>query len=397
MDHLEKRKFNSNITQEQSETGINVSSRQRVYRSYFNESLRKKIMLGMDCASSNSKTTVDNNCDSELVNFDGEINERGSERMDIDRNNKKCVLLHRDTVSSKDYSNKSRNDSANKCDLMPKIIENNDISPAGNKIREDEKCCNPNARTPKVERNSHSPEPSPDAARSHTSFCVSDILDPSKFTGGPTGTRQRVWHPWIEESANQRQDTDQEIEEENLFAREKDDDEDETLNMEHDDDDMSSSADDKVDMLDGDDSMKKSSDSYNKSGGKPRRARTAFTYEQLVSLENKFKTTRYLSVCERLNLALSLNLTETQVKIWFQNRRTKWKKQNPGMDVNSPTISPSSGSVSSFSSPYSSGVLYGHPYLPNHGLMGALGLLRAHPAYSGQNHPAYYPYFSQTT
>ncbi|XP_076069198.1 uncharacterized protein LOC143041246 [Oratosquilla oratoria] len=72
--------------------------------------------------------------------------------------------------------------------------------------------------------------------------------------------------------------------------------------------------------------------------GKPRRARTAFTYEQLVSLENKFKQTRYLSVCERLNLALALNLTETQVKIWFQNRRTKWKKQNPGCDVNAPTI-----------------------------------------------------------
>ncbi|XP_064125170.1 NK1 transcription factor-related protein 2 [Loxodonta africana] len=65
---------------------------------------------------------------------------------------------------------------------------------------------------------------------------------------------------------------------------------------------------------------------------KPRRARTAFTYEQLVALENKFRATRYLSVCERLNLALSLSLTETQVKIWFQNRRTKWKKQNPGAD-----------------------------------------------------------------
>ncbi|KAL8187218.1 UNVERIFIED_CONTAM: hypothetical protein K2H54_039914 [Gekko kuhli] len=65
---------------------------------------------------------------------------------------------------------------------------------------------------------------------------------------------------------------------------------------------------------------------------KPRRARTAFTYEQLVALENKFRATRYLSVCERLNLALSLSLTETQVKIWFQNRRTKWKKQNPGVE-----------------------------------------------------------------
>ena len=52
---------------------------------------------------------------------------------------------------------------------------------------------------------------------------------------------------------------------------------------------------------------------YDSKSSKPRRARTAFTYEQLVSLENKFKTTRYLSVCERLNLALSLNLTETQV------------------------------------------------------------------------------------
>ncbi|VDL61332.1 unnamed protein product [Hymenolepis diminuta] len=70
---------------------------------------------------------------------------------------------------------------------------------------------------------------------------------------------------------------------------------------------------------------------------KARRARTAFTYEQLVTLENKFQSTRYLSVYERLNLALALNLTETQVKIWFQNRRTKWKKQNPGKDVNSPT------------------------------------------------------------
>lgn len=61
-------------------------------------------------------------------------------------------------------------------------------------------------------------------------------------------------------------------------------------------------------------SKKKKSANDSKTG-KPRRARTAFTYEQLVALENKFKTTRYLSVCERLNLALSLRLTETQVSI----------------------------------------------------------------------------------
>jgi len=58
-------------------------------------------------------------------------------------------------------------------------------------------------------------------------------------------------------------------------------------------------------------------DQTSSKSGKPRRARTAFTYEQLVSLENKFKTTRYLSVCERLNLALSLRLTETQVSNYF--------------------------------------------------------------------------------
>lgn len=81
---------------------------------------------------------------------------------------------------------------------------------------------------------------------------------------------------------------------------------------------------------------------------RPRRARTAFTYEQLVALENKFRATRYLSVCERLNLALALSLTETQVKIWFQNRRTKWKKQNPGaadsiLQTPSSSVSPGAG------------------------------------------------------
>ncbi|KAL0105043.1 hypothetical protein PUN28_016580 [Cardiocondyla obscurior] len=98
--------------------------------------------------------------------------------------------------------------------------------------------------------------------------------------------------------------------------------------------------------------------SNSNTSGKPRRARTAFTYEQLVRLENKFKTTRYLSVCERLNLALELQLTETQVKIWFQNRRTKWKKQNPGLDVNSPTVP----TTPPHPSPYAPAFLFAHPH-----------------------------------
>ncbi|NXA03253.1 NKX12 protein, partial [Sapayoa aenigma] len=91
--------------------------------------------------------------------------------------------------------------------------------------------------------------------------------------------------------------------------------------------------------------------------GKPRRARTAFTYEQLVALENKFRATRYLSVCERLSLALSLSLTETQVKIWFQNRRTKWKKQHPGADGAAPAASPAAAAGGGSPSPPGSAAL----------------------------------------
>nr|SIW59170.1 Bar [Euperipatoides kanangrensis] len=60
---------------------------------------------------------------------------------------------------------------------------------------------------------------------------------------------------------------------------------------------------------------------------KPRKARTAFTDLQLQRLEKSFERQKYLSVQDRMDLAASLNLTDTQVKTWYQNRRTKWKRQ----------------------------------------------------------------------
>ncbi|XP_023268206.1 homeobox protein pnx-like [Seriola lalandi dorsalis] len=64
-----------------------------------------------------------------------------------------------------------------------------------------------------------------------------------------------------------------------------------------------------------------------RSKGKSRRIRTAFTVEQLHILEHSFQRCHYLSVLERHTIASALRLSETQVKIWFQNRRTKWKKE----------------------------------------------------------------------
>ncbi|KAL3278447.1 hypothetical protein HHI36_013768 [Cryptolaemus montrouzieri] len=63
-------------------------------------------------------------------------------------------------------------------------------------------------------------------------------------------------------------------------------------------------------------------------GRKPRRRRTAFTHAQLAFLERKFRCQKYLSVADRSDVADALNLSETQVKTWYQNRRTKWKRQN---------------------------------------------------------------------
>ncbi|KAM7348115.1 homeobox protein B-H1-like [Cochliomyia hominivorax] len=60
---------------------------------------------------------------------------------------------------------------------------------------------------------------------------------------------------------------------------------------------------------------------------KQRKARTAFTDHQLQTLEKSFERQKYLSVQERQELAHKLDLSDCQVKTWYQNRRTKWKRQ----------------------------------------------------------------------
>uniref|UniRef100_UPI003AADB3B4 homeobox protein Nkx-3.1 n=1 Tax=Centroberyx gerrardi TaxID=166262 RepID=UPI003AADB3B4 len=63
------------------------------------------------------------------------------------------------------------------------------------------------------------------------------------------------------------------------------------------------------------------------STGKQKRSRAAFTHLQVLELEKKFNHQKYLSAPERAHLASALRLTETQVKIWFQNRRYKTKRR----------------------------------------------------------------------
>ncbi|KAJ8336244.1 hypothetical protein SKAU_G00395870 [Synaphobranchus kaupii] len=73
---------------------------------------------------------------------------------------------------------------------------------------------------------------------------------------------------------------------------------------------------------------KASVQSFKHKGGKSKRMRTSFTNEQLSRLEKEFARQQYMVGSERFVLASALHLTEAQVKVWFQNRRIKWRKQS---------------------------------------------------------------------
>ncbi|CAH1635630.1 unnamed protein product [Spodoptera littoralis] len=117
---------------------------------------------------------------------------------------------------------------------------------------------------------------------------------------------------------------------------------------------------------------------------KPKRVRTAFTTNQLLALENEFNQCRYLAPTRRLQLADILHINERAIKIWFQNRRVKQKKDF----LESQATSEESSEDSLSPIMYHQGVI---PNYPGVRVPTTPDLTSEHPQYSPYMYEAYSP------